>query len=165
MPNWCVNTLKINGRETQIQRLPWRESGCLLFQPLIPCPHLTPKKQYQWKIDNWSVKWDAEVTVVDRYESYLELQFDTPWTSPFKGINKIASMFSLLSLEMKSSEPGCDWQELCCWQDGNLIQKLTGHFYQQSSLQCPKCRADYHPEIDLDGAIICSECDKCGWCS
>ena len=164
MPNWCLNTLRINGDPQQIARLPWLETKSLLLQPLIPRPeNLTPEKQHRWAIEHWGVKWDCSVEVVDCTSDYLELQFYTPWKSPFNGMNTISSMFPNLSFEMRSSESGNDWQESCHWRDGHLIQKITGHYFQQSSLKCPECQEDYYPEIDLNGNIVYSECSECVW--
>jgi len=119
--------------------------------------------QYDWAIQHWGIKWDCSIEIVDRTDDFLELQFTTPWKSPDTAIDAIAKLFPSLTFEMNSSEPGCDWQEFCSWQDGHLVQKTTGHFYQQSSSQCPECKEDYHPEIDLYGNITFSQCFECGW--
>jgi hypothetical protein len=68
-----------------------------------------------------------------------------------------------LTFELNSSEPGCDWQQFCSWENGKLIQKNTDPFYQQSPLQCPECHEDYYPAINLQGNITFSECYKCSW--
>ena len=163
LPNWCNNTLRINGNLQAISRLPWNDSS-LLLQPLLPLPeNLTPQQQYDWAIQHWGIKWDCSIDIVDRTDDFLELQFLTPWKSPDIGINAIAKLFPSLTFEMHSSESGCDWQEFCCWRDGHLVHKTTGHFYQQSPLQCPQCHGDYHPEIDLNGNINFSQCFKCSW--
>lgn len=126
--------------------------------------NLTPEQLYRWALSHWGIKWDCKVEIVDSTEDFLELQFDSPWTSPSIGINAIAQLFPDLTFELTSSEPGNDWREFCLWDDGNLIQKTTGSFYQQSPRPCPECGHDYYPEIDLDGHITYSECLECGWC-
>ncbi|MCC0175807.1 hypothetical protein I4641_02275 [Waterburya agarophytonicola K14] len=163
MPNWCNNTLQVNGDSQHINQLPWSDRG-LLFEKIIPRPYdLQPEKIESWSRLHWGIKWDCEIEIVDYTEDFLELQFTSPWISPFNGFNAIAKLFPNLTLQLKSSESGNDWQEFCLWQNGNLIQKTTGSFYQQSSLRCPNCQSDYFPEIDLDGRITYSECLKCGW--
>lgn len=166
MPNWCNNTLRINGDSQHINKLPWNEDNDFLLQSLIPMPkNKTPQEQYDWAIQHWGIKWDCLIVIVDHTDDFLELEFETPWTSPHQGINAIASKFPDLTFELNSSESGCDWQEYCCWENGNLTQKNTGTFYQESPLQCPDCKEDYHPQIDLNGYVESSECFNCGWCS
>ena len=164
MPNWCFNTLRVSGDQEQIDRLRWTEPKSLLLQFLIPYPeNLTPEKGYQWALTHWGVKWDCSVEVVDCTNGYLELQFNTPWTSPFEGIDTIASMFRDLSFDMRSSESGNDWRSYSYWEDGELVEDIKGTYYRQTPDICPECHEEYYPEIDLDGSITYSECFQCGW--
>jgi hypothetical protein len=173
MPNWCNNTLKITGDPQQIKRLPWKDvnqsasSGTAqlkLFQSLLPCPDgLNGQEQYYWSVENWGVKWDCSVEIVDFSGDFIELEFDTPWNAPHKGIGKIATMFPLLNFYMQSAESGCDWQGSFSWSNGKLIKEINGTYYAQSPCTCPECHSDYFPQIDLQGEITYHECFECAW--
>lgn len=45
----------------------------------------------------------------------------------------------------------------------NELNQLNGSIYQQSPSTCPKCKSDYHSEVDLQGNVEHSECSECGW--
>ncbi len=97
MPNWCNNTLKITGDPQQIERLPWKDINQFpmkLFQSLLPCPDglngqsrfeweashskADCQEQYYWSVENWGVKWDCSIEIVDFSGDFIELEFDTP---------------------------------------------------------------------------------------
>ena len=163
MPNWCSNSLQVDGNSKDINRLPWTNNG-LLLNPIIPTPsYLNPQQRYHWCLKHWGVKWDATITISAQEDDYLHLHFDTPWTAPVAGISTIALLFPNLDFSLDSSEPGCDWRAAFYWQQGELVEEVNGTYYQQSPLICPKCKSPYHPEIDLGGSIIYSECFECGW--
>ncbi|MEY2830818.1 MAG: hypothetical protein RLZZ574_76 [Cyanobacteriota bacterium] len=177
MPNWCSNTLKITGDTSQIKQLPWkyldestnaessiRNIQLQLFESLLPCPKgLIGEEHYYWSIENWGIKWDCSIEIVDFNDDFLEIQFDSPWNAPYKGISKIAAKFPLLNFHMESSESGCDWRKSFVWHKGELVEQINGTYYAQSPSTCPECHSDYFPEIDLAGEITYRECVECGW--
>lgn len=159
--------MRITGDSEQIDRLPWKNISQFqlkLFQSLIPCPNgLNAQEQYDWAVDNWGVKWDCLVEIVDFGDDYLELQFDTPWNTPKIGIALIATMFPALDFSLQSAESGCDWQGSFIWNHGELVEQINATYYAQSSSTCPECHSDYFPEIDLQGQITYRQCYECGW--
>lgn len=169
MVNWCYSTLRITGDSEEINRLPWKDTNLRdlkLFEPLLPYPDgLNHQEHFEWLVENWGVKGCRCVEIVDFDHEYIELQFDTPWNAPHKGIGKIAAMFPSLRFHLQSAESGSDWQGSFTWNNGSLIQQINGTYYAQSASTCPKCHSDYFPAIDIQGEIGDRECFECGWFS
>jgi len=92
MPNWCENTLTVNGTEIQLKDFkeryfsypdPTEISGYddrdyLDFNKVIPMPESEKDNWYSWNIENWGCKWNCcPMRFYD--DSDGGYYFETPW--------------------------------------------------------------------------------------
>lgn len=64
---------------------------------------------YDWSIDNWGTKWDANPDEVDQLgdqEDYLELRFDTAWCPPMPWVKALREAFPEAEITAFYDEPG-----------------------------------------------------------
>ena len=65
IPNWCYNTLRVEGSEQDIRRFIIENAGdgenMLSFARHLPYPNsnLSEVEQYWWRILRWGTKWDV----------------------------------------------------------------------------------------------------------
>ncbi len=159
MPNWCNNTLRINGTAEEIAQLNWKDNDSF-FAPFIPRPENIGDDWYDWSLRNWGCKWDCQVEIVDDSDDYLEIQLNTPWSPPLSGILKLSILFPNCTFELKYSEPGCDFQGQAIYENGKEIEHLQTSFYGDET-KCLECGETYRPEVDLDGDITYNYCYHC----
>ena len=90
MPNWCDNsirlynqdTVKIDELEKEMQKKndEGRSMACP-FQHLRPNP--TGEWQYDWSVENWGTKWEADIIDWDRTgDNELTIYCNTAWSPP-----------------------------------------------------------------------------------
>lgn len=142
MPNWCNNTLKIRGDEKQIARLAKKIKPKTFLSSFIPLPKelegtTSPSKKknlnlilkykydnwYDWQTNNWGTKWDIELETDEQNEYELIYSFDSAWTPPIKGIEKISAMFPKLTFWLEYEEEGCGFKGLARIQAGTTDNK------------------------------------------
>ena len=132
MPNWCNNTITIQGPAETLKPL-WDEAkstGLLnaikpmpkaLEDTTSPCP---PDKQqplvdgydnwYDWRVANWGCKWDVDVDGLE-YEdngdgtASIAGWFDSPWGPPIEAYNTFCDDFDNCHLEAFYEEGGMDF--------------------------------------------------------
>jgi hypothetical protein len=107
MPNWCNNTVRITGKNSEIKRIEKaiKEDGFLQY--LHPMPKElddttadgTKREElikatgasdwYDWRTTNWSTKWEVsrdyaepEIEEMDEHEAILTWSFDSAWAPP-----------------------------------------------------------------------------------
>jgi len=83
MPNWCYNTATIKHDDKEmidgIQKV-IDEHG-EFFNYIRPNP--AGEWQYDWSVENWGTKWDAEVNEPDRIDdNTIRVNFDSAWSPP-----------------------------------------------------------------------------------
>ena len=64
---------------------------------------------YDWCIENWGTKWEADVTgfEVQDYDT-LEIEFLTAWSPPQGVVEKLREKFPELTFQCFYDEPGCE---------------------------------------------------------
>ena len=132
MPNWCNNSLKVLGaRElvedfynTQFSIEEDTKELVLDFSKLIPEPTFdnpedeknfwdnTTNGWYDWRCQNWGVKWNANMNFVDKNIGTDEIgemtiDFDTAWTTPTAWFEKLCEKYPTLDMELSYHETGC----------------------------------------------------------
>ena len=132
MPNWCNNTLRISGPDTDIQAFKARAVGfsawsnpqegekpnLLNFHSLIPIPEEVLQSGYEsagydWERANWGGKWGACGTeLIDEWETCLVYQFDTAWSPPLPFIQHIAKQWPPLTFVLEYEEGGMGFKGL-----------------------------------------------------
>ncbi len=55
---------------------------------------------YTWNIKNWGTKWDADTTKIEESKNKIIIYFDTAWAPPEEWLNKLASRYLNLKLEL-----------------------------------------------------------------
>jgi len=136
MPNWCENTLVVSGDKKTIKQFKQKAKGTddekgkndLSLGNFIPMPKeledtTSPsepdtkkskelikkygaKNWYDWKIQNWGVKWDVKAELVSEEDGYLEYVFDSPWSPPLEWLETVAKLYKTLFFRLKYEEEG-----------------------------------------------------------
>jgi hypothetical protein len=62
MPNWCSNTLVINGTFEEFNKLfeKFKNSETGFFNTFVPIPEKDKKHWYEWHMVHWGTKWDVQ---------------------------------------------------------------------------------------------------------
>lgn len=131
MPNWCFNSLHIDGEKPEIEKFrAWLGGEPLTLNKIVPMPEeirntTSPvpedKKEeakvlrakygsdnwYDWAYTNWGTKWDIEA---DKSHSddddYFHFTFDSAWAPPDAAIKTLGTLFPNLSITMNYREDG-----------------------------------------------------------
>lgn len=120
MPNWCDNTLVINGepeRVTEFLEIIKSEDAVIDFDTLVPMPSAlrgrkSPDDQgavtwYEWSVENWGTKWNACDAYIDEEgKGDAVILFQTAWSPPVPWIEKVIKYFPWLSFELWWEEGG-----------------------------------------------------------
>tara|TARA_R110000822_G_scaffold100807_2_gene226730 strand:- start:50 stop:631 length:582 start_codon:yes stop_codon:yes gene_type:complete len=122
MPNWCYNTLTVNGSTEEIHKVfdPIVADSENFFNHIEPMPATEKDNWYDWRITNWGTKWDAtpeHIDIVDDEESgvsTVNTQFDTAWGPPIAIMEKLESMG--FAVRLYYYEPGMGFAG--SWEDG-----------------------------------------------
>lgn len=61
---------------------------------------------YDWNIDNWGCKWDANCHSVEDDSEYGEvhIHFETPWCPPLEWLEKVSARYPTLQFDMNVEE-------------------------------------------------------------
>ena len=134
MPNWCNNTLTIQGPTKTLKPL-WEEAnkeGSGLLQAMKPMPKglddttsPTPKDKpqpivdgvdnwYDWRVENWGTKWDVDLEgleFTDNKDGTAAITgwFDSAWAPPTEAFNTFCDDNDNCSLESFYEEGGMDF--------------------------------------------------------
>ena len=148
MPNWCQNTLIINGNRYQINKFFEEnkdEENDLTFNKSVPIPEnldeMTDEefkkicgKQFLeyydiisrtnlYKENKWGTKWDACDVVLKKKETKLEYKFQTAWSPPNNWLIEISEKYNKLDFELISEESENDaWYSIKI-SEGEVIEE------------------------------------------
>jgi hypothetical protein len=105
MPNWCSNTIEIEGTKEQINKFVSfldEQGGKEWFTFFKPTPpELKEEGWYEWNIENWGTKWNCDaqdwvkVENPNEDESSVTFWFDSAWSPPtalYEFIESISTM-------------------------------------------------------------------------
>lgn len=130
MPNWCFNTLSVDGVASAITKFrEWLNDQPLTLQKIRPMPKEledtispTPAADaekakillekygsdnwYDWHVANWGTKWDAEITEDDASEENIYYSFDSAWSPSLEATKYLATLFPDLTFTHKYYETG-----------------------------------------------------------
>ena len=135
MPNWCENTLNVNGTAEDISAfIKWLDDKPFCFERIIPtpdelqdsCPFSQARKDsgagkeliekfgsdnwYDWRLQNWGCKWDIDDREGKPTHSSAKLicfDFQTPWGPPERAIYTLSLKFPNLTFFLAHYEMGC----------------------------------------------------------
>jgi len=134
MPNWCNNSITIQGSTDTIKTL-WDEAnreGSGLLNAMKPMPKEledttspTPEDSnqpkidghdnwYSWRVANWGGKWDVDsegLEYTDNGDGTASISgwFESPWAPPIEAYNTFVEDMDGCSLVADYHEPGMDF--------------------------------------------------------
>ena len=142
MPNWCENTLTVEGAEKDVQRFkqlakPKATHACadLSLASLYPIPvgvylgDLGPEETQMygknnwrdWCVTHWGTKWDADATLTNELPDFLVYEFESAWSPPVAWLTKVAQDFPRLRFTLIYDEPGMGFAGTAIADKGKLI--------------------------------------------
>jgi hypothetical protein len=98
---------------------------------------------YEWVQENWGTTKEISensLTVVSPTE--LVMEFDSAWSPPIKGLNKIAAMFPMLDFNLTFDEPGMAFAGVAHWVNGELAGVEEIESQGRHSEVCEVCGDD-----------------------
>jgi hypothetical protein len=138
MPNWCNNSIVINGDKDKIKQIrdvletmdkTTTETG--IFEALVGRDENITEEQYQnggWynhNINRFGCKWDVsyENAVIDGDDEYITMNPDTAWSPPEGFCRLLAEQYGV-DVTLEYSEPGCDFAgKLSVGPDGDYEEE------------------------------------------
>lgn len=152
MPNWCNNTLIVEGNVEDLQRIKpllINEQGEFSFNCAVPQPEnlyreaLSSDKEmelnakgipnwYSWNNTHWGTKWDACSAYIDTdnddlFGANLEIRinFQTAWSPPADWLYSFLKKLDGMevSVQLLYDEPGMDFA-------GSVVREIDGEVYE-----------------------------------
>ena len=115
MPNWCNNTIEIEGTKEQINAFVSfldEQNGKEWFTFFKPTPpELKEEGWYEWNIENWGTKWNCDaqdwvkVENPNADESSVTFWFDSAWSPP-TALYEFIEATSTLNIKASYNEGG-----------------------------------------------------------
>ena len=115
MPNWCSNTIEIEGTKEQINAFVSfldEQTGKEWFSFFKPTPpELKEEGWYEWNIENWGTKWNCDaqdwvkVENPNADESSVTFWFDSAWSPP-TALYEFIEATSTLNIKASYNEGG-----------------------------------------------------------
>ena len=151
MPNWCFNTLSIDGAASAITKFrEWLNNEPLTLQKIRPMPQEleettspVPEAQadkskeliekygsdnwYDWHVKYWGTKWDIEASEDTASDNNIYYSFDSAWGPSLEATKYLSTLFPELSFTHKYYECGVGFA-------GSLT--ISGEDYDEVSYDC-----------------------------
>ena len=115
MPNWCSNTIEIEGTKEQINAFVSfldEQNGKEWFTFFKPTPpELKEEGWYEWNVENWGTKWNCDaqdwvkVENPSADESSITFWFDSAWSPP-TALYEFIEATSTLNIKASYNEGG-----------------------------------------------------------
>lgn len=125
MPNWCNNTITIQGSTETIKKL-WDDAHVGedfgLLQAMAPMPAelegtTAPSEEegmpnwWNWRVSNWGTKWDIDdegLEYEDNGDGTASITgwFDSAWAPPIEAVSSFCDDMDGVSLELYYHESG-----------------------------------------------------------
>jgi len=142
MPNWCENTLTVEGAEKDVQRFKQRakpkatqadvDLSLASLYPILEGVYqgdLGPEESQRygknnwrdWCITHWGTKWDADATLTNETPDILAYGFESAWSPPVAWLTKVARDFPRLRFTLSYYEPGMGFAGTAIAEQGKLI--------------------------------------------
>ena len=150
MPNWCSNSITIQGSTETLKPL-WEEAnreGSGLLNAMVPMPSAlegttspAPKEGtpqplvdghdnwYAWRLQNWGTKWDVDVDnleFTDNGDGTASITgwFDSAWAPPIEAYNTFLEDMDGCTLSADYHEPGMDFAGIYTDGDDQYMEGL-----------------------------------------
>lgn len=169
MPNWCSNSLIVEGKpkelhkflkhieltESEAKALGHDEGTKFSCHRVIPQPVFQGDEWYDWRIANWGSKWD--LTDLDFFQEDWEsgmvgCNFNTAWSPILPVIEELATQYPTLEFQYQYYEGGSDYWGKHLIHNAKKINEIDGG--ELSSASC-------EIRMELEGNAH-HWCDQCG---
>ena len=143
MPNWCLNTIRVVGDNDSVNKIPSffvkkDSSEYLDFTQLIP---LEKKEDITLDLNQRSEFWGIKssgmeingynIKSLDKNNSMLEFESDTPWNPPLSFFYWISNMYPTLLFQVVYDEPGMSFSGNFIVQNGEILESDE---YEESTM-------------------------------
>lgn len=132
MPNWCSNTLQVNGNLEDLRKFIEDASGdsltpTLSFNALVPLPEEEKGDWYNWRISNWGTKWDVDHDADMQgspEEGELLYYFSSAWSPPIEWLITVAPRYEKLSFDLIYEESGVSFAGRLAYSNGQCVEDV-----------------------------------------
>ena len=151
MPNWCSNSITIQGSTETLKPL-WEEAnreGSGLLNAMVPMPSAlegttspAPKEGtpqplvdghdnwYAWRLENWGTKWDVDLDgleFTDNGDGTSEITgwFQSAWSPPIEAYNTFLDDMDGVYISADYHEPGMDFAGIYTDGDDQYMEGLS----------------------------------------
>lgn len=148
MPNWCKNNLRIkdNGEKTlELLEYVKDEKGEFTMNKAVPMPKELEDTEspnttsgedrkkliekygadnwYDWRCNNWGVKWDAGDSEFWKDGDDWMISFQTPWDPPCEFVKKLSAQFPKITFILQFADEGIGSPPLgqCTFMNGEEV--------------------------------------------
>ena len=120
MPNWCSNSITIEGPADKIRQL-WESAQSQQDGGLLEATVPIGDWDYGTAVDTWGTKWDISLEGLefidnDQGRAMITGWFDSAWAPPIGAYERYLETNDDVSIEASYYEPGMDFAGF--WKDG-----------------------------------------------
>ena len=139
MPNWCNNSITIQGSTETVETL-WEEANkedSGLLNAMVPMPvelndTVSPSdgdNWYNWRTTNWGCKWDVSLEGLEFTNNHdgtssITGWFDSPWAPPIEAYNTFLDDMDGCYIEATYEEGGMDFAGIYTDGDDQYMEGL-----------------------------------------
>lgn len=168
MPNWCNNSIRINGDEKIISALVrvienTKNGEDRVFQSLIGYPDHMTKADYDsdWYDTNigwFGTKWDVSYSDcnMDYDKTEIRLSPDTAWSPPIEFLTNLVKQYDGIEAYIFYSEGGigfCGETNIYLDEDGRLVSEDAEYEYNEGMYLLANDEFWCNIECDIETAI------------
>lgn len=138
MPNYCFNTLQIEGEEEDIKKFIAANKGehSISLMKSLPVPtDPSPENPMNWREKNWGTTRDIDSKYsTNQWVSpkQYDVQFESAWTPPDTWVKYIATLYKTLKFSLYYDEPNCCFRGNLVVDKGVIIQEICEEDYESS---------------------------------
>lgn len=153
MPNWCQNTITVDGKEEHRREFVAKNKGFawedskkereyfdLTFDAGVPIPLSIRNakkgdKWYGWCNKNWGTKWDAREPYVAHDVSETTYHFETAWSFPTEWLQKVSRKYPQLLFKVK-------WVEESGY--GGFFEVIDGECFEGRTMSDTEAHKEFY---------------------
>lgn len=144
MPNWCECWLGVEGPAAELARFldaakgennPTEEDAAdsvLWFDSLLPTPPelLAGSGWYDWRVEHWGTKWNAECDDYDGSpgSGRVGFSFLSAWSPPEPLLKAVARDYPSLAFTLEYAEGGMDYSGRLVLRGGRVVSDESGAY-------------------------------------
>lgn len=172
MPNWCNNSITIQGPIETIKTL-WTDAQEAdgLLTAMVPQPEdmfhgnlgEAERKEceekgipnwYDWNVANWGTKWDVSLEGLEFIDNgdgtaYISGWFDSAWAPPIDAYEHFADMMDNCSIEASYYEPGMNFGGFWSTEHGDECFEDIDGLLKQPTEEWDERFTAFEAEYDL----------------